>query len=551
MIGRRKTLLCLATMICPLLLAGPAPAASDKGIVWDGSKPAQGVYFYWYEPSFYTGFAPRTQDGSRAHLQLSRGNVVRFTMVLGDAEQESYLETLLLRRDTVQEMIDSKVITLTVNKEFERYVQSLKDKSVAETVAQKASLGAEGYRKKSLEIMSALNPDRIFHIKMPMARVAESWHGVLAAMPADAMETVDGKLDAANAILPGRVNLYALSPALEAALADAAKAAQTEKADSPAFRETAAAFLEQATEGRYPVRGEFVEAHEFTAIYPAGTAKSWTNYKGTKLPNFGVHGVWHLVPRKQGRGITGMVDYLSNNPGYGYISMLAYEPAGGIYYNAIHNAGVRSQLNSARYLPKEWRTVAGERNPKKNYQNLWIGSRGPASHGCTRLPSGHMSEMRDALPSTSKGLESVPFYRNLAQCFDLFDINGDGTLEVMGIKYYLAFWGRKHIPIAAYAPNERKPFYKWLYGSNIAYKEDGSAALKEVPVCRFVGKRKAVEAKVLKDIPMYEAPYARESIQFYKINSTPFTTRKGFELNRELRKVGAGYDLDRSKLLLN
>ncbi len=485
MIGKCKNLLCLAAMIFPLLLGGTAFAAADKGIVWDGSKPPQGVYFYWYEPSFYTGFAPRTQDAKRVHLQLSRGNVVRFTIVLGEAQQDAYLENLLLRQKTVQELVDAKVIALTVNNEFERYAQQLKGSGVADVVAQKASLGADGYRKKSLEIMSALNPDRIFHIKMPLARVVKNWHGVLAAMPAKELGSAGGKLDAANAILPGRVNLYALSPELDSALAEAAALARSEKADSPGVREKAAAFLEKATEGRYPVRGDSVEAVEFTAIYPAGTAQSWTNYKGTKIPNFGVHGVWHLVPRAQGRGITGMVDYLSSNPGYGYIPMLAYEPAGGVYYNAFHNAGVRSQLNSAKFLPKEWRTVAGERNPKKNYQNLWIGSRGPASHGCTRLPSGHMSEMRDALPSTSESLEAVPFFRNLAQCHDLFDIDGDGNLEVMGLDYYLAFWGRKHLPVAAYAPNERKPFYEWLYGSNIAYKQDGSAVLKEVPICRF------------------------------------------------------------------
>ena len=56
----------------------PASAALDAGDTkWDGSQPPQGVYFYWYEPSFYTGFAPRTQDPQRLHIRLSRGNQVR------------------------------------------------------------------------------------------------------------------------------------------------------------------------------------------------------------------------------------------------------------------------------------------------------------------------------------------------------------------------------------------------------------------------------------------------------------------------------------------
>ena len=57
-------------LLC-LMLAGPGvtppvQAGGDPSIVWDGSEMPQGVLFYWYEPSFYTGFAPRTQDPSRA-----------------------------------------------------------------------------------------------------------------------------------------------------------------------------------------------------------------------------------------------------------------------------------------------------------------------------------------------------------------------------------------------------------------------------------------------------------------------------------------------------
>jgi hypothetical protein len=40
---------------------------------WDANEPAPGVYFGWYEPSFYTGFAPRTQEPERVHIELARG----------------------------------------------------------------------------------------------------------------------------------------------------------------------------------------------------------------------------------------------------------------------------------------------------------------------------------------------------------------------------------------------------------------------------------------------------------------------------------------------
>src|SRR5688572_3634273 len=91
-----------------LALAWPAWAAPDASdTTWDGSEPPQGIYFYWYEPSFYTGFAPRTQDPQRLHIRLSRGNQVRVTLVLGEKELDAYLDDLVQRRKTYQELIDA------------------------------------------------------------------------------------------------------------------------------------------------------------------------------------------------------------------------------------------------------------------------------------------------------------------------------------------------------------------------------------------------------------------------------------------------------------
>lgn len=519
---------------------------------WEGSQPPPGIYFYWYEPSFYAGFAPRTQDRSRIHLELGRGNQQRLTLVLGPDELDAYLGNLLQRRDVVQEMVDKGVIQLTTNKEFERFVTALAEAGVEETAAAQGRLSPDAYRDKTVEIMRKLNPDRVFELRIPVARVVDDWHAVLAAAGDKALGSTAAKLDAVNAVLPGRVNHYELESALAAGLQKAVDLVKAGRpATDPAFRQQALEVLALATDGHYPVVGDHLAAVEFTAIYPAGTAKAWTTVNGEKLPDFGVTGVWPLTPRVHGRGVLGMVDYLSNNPGYGFIPLLGYQYAGGIAYNALHNAGVRSQLNATPFLPKEWRSVAGERDPGKAYQNLWIGSRGPASHGCTRLPSGHMSELRDALPSTSEGLEGIPNFRNLPQCYDVFDIDGDGKAEVMGVQYYLAYWGEKHIPQAVYAPNDRKGFYAWLYKDNVAYRPDGGAVIREVPVCRFVGLKTAEQTQVLKDVPLYEAPYARESIQFYKIKRVSAESAQGFELNRELRRVGQGYTLDRRALLLD
>ncbi len=540
------------TLLAALLLLGGSTAfaaldASDT--TWDGSEPPQGVYFYWYEPSFYTGFAPRTQDPQRVHIRLSRGNQVRVTVVLGDPELDAYLDDLVARRKTYQELIDAKVIELTTNKAYERFVEKLDQAGVADAVKSRDSRGPDAYRQKSLDIMSALNPERVFRIKIPVEGLLQRWHARLAGVSAVDVASTAQQLDAANAILPGRVNLYQLSPELASSLSRAVELAHTEKPDAPAFREQALAFLDRATAGRYRARDGFVEAAELTAIYPAGTIDGTTTYNGELLPNFGVTGIWPLIRRTEGRGITGMVDYLSPNPGYGFITMLPYQHAGGIEYNAFHNAGVRCGLGETPFLPSAWRKVMGERDTKKAYQNLWIISRGPTSHGCTRLGSGHMTELRQIVPSESNVLERIATFRSLPQCYDVFDIQGDGSPQVMGVQYYLAYKNRDHTPIRSYVTNRRAPFYHWLYGDNISMAEVGHASLKQVPVCRYVGK-KADEAETLANVPLYEAKYAPEPMQFYRIKSVPFDSTPGYELNRELRKVGAGHTLDRGKLLL-
>ncbi|MFN8546005.1 MAG: hypothetical protein U0807_17620 [Candidatus Binatia bacterium] len=532
----------LAALVLAVTLSPVHAAMVASETAWDGSEPPQGIYFHWYEPSFYTGFAPRTQDPSRLHIRLSRGNQVRVTLVLGDAELDAYLDDLLLRRRTYQELVDARVIELTTNTELERFGARLDEADVAAVVASRSQLGAEGYRRRSVEIMSALNPARVFRIHFPLGDLLARWHALL-------MDGGGGRLDLANAIVPGRVNLTELVPEVDAALGRALEAARTAPPTAPAFRDAALAFLSRATGGHYGVRDGAIEAVEFTAIYPAGTIEAMTEYKGERLPDFGVTGVWPLIRRTQGRGILGMVDYLSPNPGYGFISMFAYQYAGGIAYNAFHNAGVRCGLGETPFLPSAWRKVMGERSPTKPYQNLWIASRGPTSHGCTRLGSGHMSELRQIAPSASPVLERVVSFRNLPQCYDVFDIDGDGRPEVMGVQYYQAFRSTEHTPVAAYVTNRRAPFYAWLYGTNVQMGPVGQARLREVPVCRFVG-RKAEEARTERDLPLYEAPWAIETIQFYRVKPAPFDGPAGFELNRELRKVGAGHTLDRGKLLL-
>lgn len=534
----------VAASVALATLLSAVPQAQAKGIVWDGSEPAPGVWFYWYEPSFYAGFAPKTQDKTRVHIQLSRGNQSRFTIVLGDAEADNYLDDLVLRRDLVNELVEKEIITLSTNMAFERYVSRLEEAGVDALLSQRDGMPEAEFREKSIEMMEALNPGRIFRISMPLDQVLETWRGRLQG--ADLSDKTV-RHDAVNALLPGRINSHTPSDAAYAAL-DAA--AGSLDAGGDAFRDAALALLEATTEGRYTVEDGHVTALEFTTIHPVGTAQSWTNSKYGKLPAYGVQGVWPLISRDKAPRMGGMVDYLSTNPGYGFIPLVGYEYAGGVAYNAFHNAGIRTPAGT-RYLPKEWRSVPGERDPDKPYAQLWLVSRGPASHGCTRMDSGQMSEFRNSMPSRSEDMAGINNFRGLPVCHEVFDINGDGTEEVMGVSYFHGYSSSKHKPGKAYAPNNRKDYYDWLYRDNVRYEDDGSAVIKKAPICRFTGLKKASEMAVLEDVPLYEAPFESSPIQFYQLRPTAFDTRPGFKFNRELRRVGVGYETDREALFLD
>src|SRR5499426_3492505 len=221
---RPAVLLALAIALCPWGFG--ALDASDT--TWDGSEPPQGIYFYWYEPSFYTGFAPRTQDPERVHIELARGNQVRVTVALGDRELDAYAGDLVERRAIYQEMIDKRVIVLTTNRQYERFTTRLDEVGAA-------GVAAAHDREQTIELMAKLNPERVFRIRMPLEEVAKRWQPILASLDAGAS---DGqKLDAANAVLPGRVNLTALSPELEPLLVGAAETAR--RGDDAALKDQA------------------------------------------------------------------------------------------------------------------------------------------------------------------------------------------------------------------------------------------------------------------------------------------------------------------------
>ncbi|MFC1851333.1 hypothetical protein ACFL27_14140 [candidate division CSSED10-310 bacterium] len=550
----KKPLTCAAMILVFIFSVTGWSEQTSQAPLWEDTGPPPGIYFYWYEPSFYTGFAPRCQEPERIHIRLGRGNQTRITVVLGVTQIDSYLEDLVTRDTVYKELIDRKIIELTQNKEYEKFESRIQEEDIQKLVEQKKSMKPDDYRTKSLEIMRSLNPNRVFHFRQPLSLILKNWQQKIMDIPEIEYSNQPLKLKLVNSMLPGRINLYNLTPEIEMKLdrmISAVHEINKTKQSQDLFLKEGEDFLNHVTGRHYPVREGFVDVYEFTTIYPTGTAKSWVAYRGKQLPDFSVTGIWPFIPRSKGKGLVGMVDYLSSNPGYGYITMLPYQHAGGLSYNAYHNTGVRCPLAGSKILPVTWQKAPGIRDPKRPYQNLWIISRGPVSHGCTRLGSGHMSEMRNLLPSASKDLEKIDTFRNLPQCYDIFDINGDGLEEVMGVKYYLAYAHTEdRVPYMVYATNKREPFYRWLYAGELHMDSDGKALFPQALSCQFIDK-KAIEGEYYKNIPLWEAEYEPECIQFYRFRPFSFESPQGFEFNRELRRVGVGYQVDGKKLQLH
>ena len=90
---------------------------------------------------------PRIQAGP--HIQLSRGNQLRVTLALGPDELNNYADDLALRADTYQQLLDKKIITLRVNKDYEHFTAAMEQNGVKELASSRATLDPEAYRQKS------------------------------------------------------------------------------------------------------------------------------------------------------------------------------------------------------------------------------------------------------------------------------------------------------------------------------------------------------------------------------------------------------------------
>ncbi len=514
------------------------PGTAPASFLDDDNAPNRpGMFYERYEPTFYTGFAPRTLDPDRIHLHLGRGNQLRVTVVLSEQVQQSYVRDLATRLRTYRSLIDKGEITLTQNVGFEALEETRQQLGLDQLVAAEPDLSPSALRARNLALMEHLNPGRVFHIEMPIDEVVKRW---IANVVPDDHHTMDRarRLELLNAMLPTRLYLSQhqldkkTTAELEALVAKVGALGGPGVGDVAAIRPDFLKLFERVTGGRYPVEGESLSFVEFTAIYPVGSLNEYTEYKGRQIPLYPTPGRRVLMTHQRSK----TVDHIPVIPIYSYSPWLPYMHVGTKMHNSFHTLWWRMRPQEAGFLPAELRTASTTSREGKPYTYLWLLSRGPMSHGCTHVTTGHISELRQILPSHTERLYDVEVFINKSHLFDVFDIDGDFEPEVMGVQYFVAYSLRDKKPDRLRAPVERKAFYDWLYGGELRYDETGRGYFADVNDARFVGP-KAVEGAEYRRIPLYEAAYQPEQFQFYRSKPIDFV--------RELRKVSVSHPFGR------
>jgi hypothetical protein len=253
-----------ALLLCAGLLALAGPARAD-GLPSDLAD--YGVFYNRYEPTFYTGFAPRAQDPKRLHLHVGRGNQLRVTLVLSNAVILRYVDDLLARYHGYRKLIDSGQLELTQNRAFEQFEQTLRDRDLETLQAEQRKLSGAEIRQRNLRLIRALNPQRVFSIRYPEQTLLDHWRAQLSNQDRRGTDN-QRRLWLLNQMLPNRLWITTTDAATRSALK---QLIQLTGDDDPGWPEAFFALLDQLSGGIYPRRDGAVQFDEFTALYPIGT----------------------------------------------------------------------------------------------------------------------------------------------------------------------------------------------------------------------------------------------------------------------------------------
>ena len=520
----------LVTALCLVVWITAPPRSGAAGADGDGrmleEPPQYGLYYERYEPAFYTGFAPRTLDPQRIHIHLGRGDQLRVTVVLADDVLREYARDLLARDRTYRALIDSGRLVLTQNRGFEDFERTIADAQVGRLVSEEATLSSDAVRERNLALLERLNPGRVFRIRIPVDELLRRW---VARLRPDDHTHMDAarQIELLDLMLPTRLFVAELEPETSAQLQALVRRCPEGPLDPAALDQLRPAFLrlfERVSRGIYPVRDGALEFAEFTAIYPVGTFNEYTSVHGREIPEYPTPGRRALTTHQR----TQTVDHVPTEDIYSYFPWLPYMHVGTRLHNAVHTLFWQMKPAETPFLPDAWRSA--KRADGQPYQYLWLLSRGPMSHGCTHLNAGHISELRQMLPSETEQLDQVEMFLNTSTLYDVFDIDGNGEPEVMGVRYFIAYSLRNNKPDRLRVRNERHAYYDWLYGGELEYDAADHGVFPRIGDARFIGRTAAAGAEYER-IPLYEAGYEHEKIQFYRMVDIPFA--------KELRKVGA------------
>jgi len=390
-------------------------------------------------------------------------------------------------------------------------------------------------------VLTALNPGRVFSIRLDLRSEFLKWQEQIrtSGLPKEEGD----QLLAINTLVWGRVNFIS-KPTSEVLSALDQAAGLALGNDEAAFISSAVQLFQLVTGSKYQFRvlneqGQWQSAlqcesvqscwlvyPEFTAIYPTGSVMSSTkDQNGNKINTFATPGLWQFLSR----GDRHDVDNIRDEAYYGWAPKMDYEEIGNGFHNpAVRFAGVSKDVKTTLGIPE-------------SHSTLWSVKRGGVSHGCSRLPVGHLWEMRQIFPVENSKMTQIPFFGSHPQDFDLYDVDGDGTPEIMGVEYFISYGlqgasGLANREGADLEINKEKrlEFYTDLYGKKNVFKalSDGSLVFQNPSVSvlnhrDFKKKKLSVRMNWPGEFRLYEQTYEQDKVQFYVTNGMSGLTQAG------------------------
>jgi hypothetical protein len=506
------------------------------GASWKAGDPGD---INGYYPSFYTGLAMRSQFPERIHVRQSRGNQTRMSVILDETTVSDYLFDLVKRDDTFRQLVASRRITLVSEANSAptaRYLSEIVASPVygiRSFVSSARSASSETIYAKGLATLKALNPGRVFDIELNLGRTFINWKSQLLADAngdvAAYLSNEPAVIKAIDTLLPGRIN-YPSKPSAEIRTQIMVVAAAQ---GNDATVTEALKLFQLLTGSKYALKtlrdGRFVSAidcdsaractltyPEFTTIYPTGSVMaSTTDSEGNRINKFASPGLWNFFAY-DGQN----PDSVPNEPYYAWMPKMFYERAGNAYHNpGIRLSGITNSAKAALDIPAAHKMLSAVK-------------RGAVSHGCSRLSGGHVWEMRSIMPVEGSKLSKVNVFINLPTDFDVYDIDGDGKAEVMGVEYLISYglagnYETREGGELEVADSARKlQFYTNLYGARNVFVTDSQGKFQFVnPTTSLTSyldyEKKGAKTRVKLNgtYPLYEQTYERDKIQMYRISN--------------------------------